>query len=201
MFYSFPRDRYTRAYICCAVLYYTLIRYRLLRSPRIVIAPTITLATNYLKNVCSSSRLLASPSHPPRSLFLSFLPFFSEFSRKVFSYKTKWHLFGIGRKNTVLNPFLPFPFLSPPSPFRSLNNRNPSSPLAPVHAKYQQVPSSFTVLKKKKIRRPRSRNAIYAAASTAVKFPIVTLLIITFNTILASSRVRIPSSRVSSKGT
>ena len=144
-------------------------------TPPIVIVPTIHARYELFKKLLLLLASPASSSHPPRSLFLSFLPFFSEFSRKVFSYKTKWHLFGIGRKNTVLNPFLPFSISLTPSPFRSLNNRNPSSPLAPVHVKHQQVPSVFSPLScfffKRSVALARGRDC----RSARVKFPVVTL--------------------------
>lgn len=60
--------------------------------------------------------------HSLRPFSLSFF-FFWIFSL-VFSYKTKWHLFGIGRKNTLFNVYL---FLNPPLPLPpSFSLINPS---------------------------------------------------------------------------
>jgi len=62
-----------------------------------------THATNYLKNFLSHLVLSFVLLHSLRSFFTLF--FFWFFSL-IFSYKTKWHLFGIGRKNTLFNVYL-----------------------------------------------------------------------------------------------
>lgn len=78
-----------------------------------------THATNYLKNLLSHFRSSFFTRYI-RSLSFFFFWIFS----LVFSYKTKWHLFGIGRKNTLFNVYL---FLNPPLPLPpSFSLINPS---------------------------------------------------------------------------
>lgn len=104
-----------------------------------------THATNYLKNLLSHPLPFARPSSLAtfvRSFVRSLSYFFFWIFSLVFSYKTKWHLFGIGRKNTLFNVYL---FLIIRR--RSISDHNPPpSSFSLINPSVDQISDFFSSL-------------------------------------------------------
>ena len=163
MFYLLPRDRYIpRVYLLRRSLY-TLISLAPFTPPPIVIVPTIHARYELFIKLLLLLASPASRSHPPRSLFPSLLPlFFSVFSQGFFV-QNKMASFWHWKKKYSSQPLPSFSISLTPSPFRSLNNRNPSYPTRSrpreISAGSLCFPSSFAVFLKKKKKDPSPSHA------------------------------------------